>query len=148
MQWWAWLLLSFGLLASEMLAPGGLYLLFAGIAAGIVGLLSLADLAGPAWSQWLLFALLAGLSLTVLRSRLSPALLAVRFGDGLVGQQVEITTLIEPEGFGKASFRGSTWKVRNAGSRALEVGAHCRIDAVHGITLTVASAAGELGEIE
>ncbi len=147
MPWWAWLLLSFALLACEMLAPGGLYLLFAGIAAGIVGLLSLRDLAGPAWSQWLLFALLAALSLTVLRRRLAPALLAGRLGDQLVGELVEITTPIEPKGFGKASFRGSTWKVRNAGPRALEVGTHCHIDAVHGITLTVARAAGKQEEI-
>ena len=33
MPWWSWLILGFALLAGEMLATGGFYLLFAGIGA-------------------------------------------------------------------------------------------------------------------
>ncbi len=39
MDWWIWLVLGFALLGAEMLAPGGLYLLFAGVAALSVGVL-------------------------------------------------------------------------------------------------------------
>ncbi len=137
MPWWWWLILGFALLGGEMLAPGGLYLLFVGIGALIVGLLALANLAGPNWTQWLLFALLAGLSLVMLRSRLARSNLPGRTVGEIVGETVELTTEIQPDGVGQARFRGSVWKVHNAGPRALEMGARCRVDEVNGITLTI-----------
>ncbi len=120
-----------------MLSPGGFYLLFVGIGALIVGLLALANLAGPSWTQWLLFTLLTVLSLTLLRSRLARSILPASPGAEIVGETVELTTEIPPDGVGQALFRGSVWKVYNAGPRALEVGARCRVDEVNGITLTV-----------
>ena len=148
MPWWSWLILGFALLGAEMLAPGGLYLLFVGIGALIVGLLALANLAGPGWTQWLLFALLSVLSLTLLRSRLARSILPARPGAVIVGETVELTTAIQPDGVGQARFRGSVWKVRNAGPRALEVGARCRVDEVNGITLTVGKSSSVTEEIE
>ena len=139
MPWWSWLILGFALLGSEMLAPGGFYLLFVGIGALIVGLLALANLAGPSWTQWLLFTLLSVLSLTILRSRLARSILPSRTGAEIIGETVELTTAIQPDGVGQARFRGSVWRVHNAGPRALEVGARCRVDEVNGITLTVGS---------
>ncbi len=137
MPWWSWLILGFALLGGEMLSPGGFYLLFVGIGALIVGLLALANLAGPSWMQWLLFTLLSVLSLTMLRSRLARSLLPARQVAEIVGETVELTTAIQPDGIGQARFRGSVWKVRNAGPLPLEVGARCRVDEVKGITLTV-----------
>ncbi len=148
MPWWLWLILGFALLGGEMLAPGGFYLLFVGIGALIVGLLALANLAGPSWTQWLLFTLLSALSLTMLRSRLARSILPARPGAEIVGETVELTTAIQPDGVGQARFRGSVWKVRNAGSRALEVGARCRVDEVNGITLTVGKSSSAMEEIE
>ena len=139
MPWWSWLILGFALLGGEMLAPGGFYLLFVGIGALIVGLLTLANLAGPSWTQWLLFTLLSVLSLTILRSRLARSILPSRPGAEIIGETVELTTAIQPDGVGQARFRGSVWRVHNAGPRALEVGARCRVDEVNGITLTVGS---------
>ncbi len=46
MPWWLWLVLGLALLGGEMLAPGGLYLLFLGIGALIVGVMTLAGIAG------------------------------------------------------------------------------------------------------
>ena len=148
MPWWSWLILGFALLGGEMLAPGGLYLLFLGVGALIVGLLVLVNLAGPEWTQWLLFALLSVLSLTLLRSRLARSILPTKPGAEIIGETVELTTAIEPDGVGQASFRGSVWKVRNAGPHALEVGAHCRVDEVKGITLTVGRSSSVIEEIE
>ena len=148
MPWWSWLILGFALLAGEMLAPGGFYLLFAGIGALIVGLLVLANLAGPDWTQWLLFTLLTVLSLTLLRSRLARRILPASRGPEIVGETVELTTEIPPDGVGQARFRGSVWKVRNAGPRALEAGARCRVDEVKGITLTVGKSSSEIEEVE
>ncbi|MBW2414669.1 MAG: NfeD family protein [Deltaproteobacteria bacterium] len=137
MPWWSWLILGFALLAGEMLAPGGFYLLFVGLGALIVGLLTLANLAGPEWTQWLLFTAFTVLSLTLLRSRLVRSFLPASQGAAIVGETVELTTEIPADGVGQARFRGSVWKVRNAGPRALEAGARCRVDEVKGITLTV-----------
>ena len=148
MPWWSWLILGFALLAGEMLSPGGFYLLFVGVGALIVGLLALANLAGPDWMQWLLFALISVLSLTMLRSRLARSILPARLGRGIVGQTVELTTEIPPDGVGQARFRGSVWKVYNAGPRALEAGARCRVDEVNGITLTVGKPPSAMEEIE
>ncbi len=148
MPWWSWLILGFALLGGEMLAPGGLYLLFLGVGALIVGLLALANLAGPGWTQWLLFALLSVLSLTMLRSRLARSFLPARLGGEIVGRTVELSTALPPDGVGQAHFRGSVWKVRNAGPHALEVGARCRVDEVKGITLTVGRSSSVIEEIE
>jgi membrane protein implicated in regulation of membrane protease activity len=148
MPWWLWLILSFALLGGEILAPGGLYLLFLGVGALIVGLLTAGNLAGPAWTQWLLFTLLSVISLITLRSRLARRIGPGKLGGGIVGQMVELTTSIEPHGVGQARFRGSVWPVRNAGPGALEAGARCRVEEVTGITLTVGRASSVTEEIE
>ncbi len=148
MPWWSWLILGFALLGGEMLAPGGFYLLFLGIGALIVGLLAVANLAGPSWTQWLLFTLLSVLSLTLLRSRLARSLLAAKKVGEIVGETVELTTAIDADGVGQARFRGSVWKVHNAGPSALELGARCRVDEVNGITLTVGKSSSAIEGIE
>ncbi len=66
----------------------------------------------------------------------------------IVGETVELTTAIEPDGVGQARFRGSVWKVHNAGPRALELGARCRVDEVNGITLTVGKSSSAMEGIE
>ena len=148
MPWWAWMVLGFTLLAGELLAPGGLYLLFIGIGALIVGVLAAAGLAGPSWSQWLLFSLISVLSLTTLRGRLARSMRPGELDEAIVGETIELTTLIAPNGVGQGRFRGSVWKVHNAGSRELEAGTRCRVEEVRGITLTVGIAPDALGEID
>ena len=139
MPWWAWLVLGFVLLASELASPSGFYLLFAGIAAIIVGLLGLGELSGPAWAQWLLFTLISVLSVAALRSRLARSFnRADGTVDGsLVGQTVTLNDRIEAGGVGQGEHRGSVWTVQNLGSEALEAGARCTVDEVKGVTLLV-----------
>jgi membrane protein implicated in regulation of membrane protease activity len=137
MPWWAWLVLGFALLAGELLNPGGLYLLFVGIGALIVGILTLARLSGPEWVQWLLFAAISVASVLALRGRLARSFPPRKLDRALVGDTIELTTAIAPGGFGQGRLRGSVWQVHNAGSDDLDVGARCRIDDVDGITLRV-----------
>jgi membrane protein implicated in regulation of membrane protease activity len=137
MDWWIWLVLGIALLGAEMLAPGGLYLLFAGVAALFVGVLVLGNVVGSIATQWLLFALIAGASVFTLRGRLAASMSSRGLGDNVVGETIELTTTIEPDGVGKALLRGSTWNVHNAGSHPLDAGTRCRVDAVEGVTLTV-----------
>ncbi len=139
MPWWAWLVLGFVLLASELASPSGFYLLFAGIAAIIVGLLGLGELSGPAWAQWLLFTLISVLSVTLLRSRLARGFnrADAKVDDSLVGQTVTLRDRIEAGGVGQGEHRGSVWTVQNLGSQVLEAGARCTVDEVNGVTLVV-----------
>ncbi len=139
MAWWAWLVLGFVLLASELASPSGFYLLFAGIGAIIVGLLGLGELSGPAWAQWLLFTLISVLSVATLRSRMARSFnkADATVDDSLVGQTVTLTDRIEAGGVGQGEHRGSVWTVENLGSQALEAGARCTVDEVNGVTLVV-----------
>ena len=139
MPWWAWLVLGFVLLATELASPSGFYLLFAGIGAIIVGLLGLGELSGPPWTQWLLFTLISVLSVATLRSRLARSFnrADAMVDDSLVGQTVTLTDRIEAGGVGQGEHRGSVWTVQNLGSQALEAGARCTVDEVNGVTLVV-----------
>lgn len=149
MPWWAWLVLGFAMLAGEMLAPGGLYLLFVGLGAIAVGLLTLGGLSGPAWTQWLLFTGISVAALMTLRGRLARSASSEgQLDRGVVGETVVLKTAIEPGGAGKAELRGSVWQVENAGRETLQAGTRCRVEEVHGITLTVGGTSAELEEIQ
>ena len=69
MTWWLWLLLGLALSALE-LAAGGFYLIFLGMAALTIGLLGTIGLTGPAWEQWLAFAVVSVVLLVAFRRRL------------------------------------------------------------------------------
>jgi membrane protein implicated in regulation of membrane protease activity len=145
MAWWAWLILGLLLLAGELLTPGGLYLLFAGIGALVVGLLVLTGLGGPAWVQWVLFSVISVSSLWLLRGRLARnrAQSDIETIDSLVGQRIRISTPIEPGAVGRGEYRGSVWEVQNLGSEALDAGTLCRINRVDGVTISVGDSEGE-----
>ena len=57
--WWHWLALGLVLIALELAASGGFYIIFFGVAAIIVAGLSLLGAAGPIWTQLLLFSILS-----------------------------------------------------------------------------------------
>lgn len=59
MAWWHWLVVGLILVALELAASGGFYVIFFGIAAIVIGALRLFDVAGPAWFQFLLFSVLS-----------------------------------------------------------------------------------------
>ena len=68
MVWYHWLLLGVVLIALEMAASGGFYIIFFGVAAVIIALLSLAGLSGPLWFELLLFSVLSVASLLFFRN--------------------------------------------------------------------------------
>ena len=149
MPWWAWLIVGFAMLAAELLAPGGFYLLFVGLGAIAVGALTFLELSGPEWTQWLLFTAISVLSLTTLRRRLAAAGHgSSRLDRGVVGEIVVLKAAIAAGDVGQGEYRGSVWQVENAGGRTLESGTRCRVDEVNGITLLVGKTAAELEEID
>jgi membrane protein implicated in regulation of membrane protease activity len=120
-----------------MLSSGGFYLIFFGVAAMFIGLMTLIGLAGPPWLQWVVFAVL---SLVLLLAFRRPILkmLQVETGpvDSLVGEvAVVVDQPIVPGGVGRAELRGSTWAARNLHSAELSRGARCRVERVDGLMI-------------
>jgi membrane protein implicated in regulation of membrane protease activity len=141
MLWWYWFLLGLGFLGLETLTPGGFYFLFVGVAALIVGGLSLAGVAGPHWAQWALFSVLSVLLVAVARKPLLAQVQPKRGHDGrrpeLVGESATLLEELAPGALGKAELRGTTWNARNGGEVALTSGQRCRVERVEGLTLWV-----------
>lgn len=133
------MLLGLVLLLIELITPGGFYVFFFGAAAIVVGLLTSAGLAGPAWSQWLLFAVLSVAALLSFRRPLqrrignSPG----REIDSMVGETAIALVEIGTQRIGKAELRGSAWSARNTGDHIIVPGQRCRVERVEGLMLCV-----------
>ena len=136
MAWWLWLLVGVALSALELLSAGGFYLIFFGISALFIGLMSVFGLAGPLWMQWLVFTLLSVVLLLGFRRPIL-RMMNVETGpvDSLVGQVALTIDAIEPGAMGRAELRGSTWSARNLHSAELARGQRCRVERVDGLML-------------
>lgn len=139
MAWWLWFLVGLGLLILEMVTPGGLFALFFGAAALVVGCLTGLGLGGPPWAQWSMFSVFALVALALLRKRIRDRLAAKPPAavDSLVGQTAVMVTAVAPGAIGRAELRGTSWNVRNVGTVALEHGQRARVESVDGLTLNV-----------
>jgi inner membrane protein len=141
MLWWHWMLLGLVLLAVEMLIPGGLFALFFGLAALVIGVLVGVGGGGPSWLQWVLFSILSIVSLFFFRgpvlTRLKIRDQATPRIDTLVGEIVTLRDELPPGAVGKAEFRGTVWTVQNGAGNTLRSGQRCRVQRVDGLTLWV-----------
>ena len=138
MAWWLWAIVGIALLVLEMVTPGGLFALFFGVAALVVGALEALGVAGPAWLQWLLFAALSVVLVTVVRRRMRGAL-APKGGpvDTMVGETATLLDDLSPQGVGRVELRGSSWQARATAGTLLARGARCRVERVEGLTLWI-----------
>ena len=139
MTWWIWILIGLSLVFAEVVTPGGFYLLFFGIGGLAVGLLALANLAGPAWLQVLLFSGISVCALWLFREKLmqtfqGKAQLPV---DSFIGETAHVVGEIAVNGVGKVELRGTSWSARNAGAIPLSSGGRCVVEKVEGLTLVV-----------
>jgi membrane protein implicated in regulation of membrane protease activity len=141
MAWWLWFLVGLALLAFEMLTPGGLFAIFFGVAALVVGVLDRLGLAGPAWVQWILFSAVSIASLLFLRKPLLDWMHRREVKrpevDSLVGETAVVLEAVPERGVGKAELRGASWSARNVDEAALPVGKRCRVQRVDGLTLWI-----------
>ena len=138
MQWWHWLAVGLVLVALEMAASGGFYVIFFGIAALVIGGLHLADLAGPAWFQFLLFSILSIASLVLFRSPMMRWLKLDQPGpsvDSLVGEVATPLDYIVPGAVGRAELRGTVWSARNESPLAIIKGQRCRVVRIDGLMI-------------
>jgi inner membrane protein len=138
MTWWFWVVLGLVLGAIELATPGGFFVVFFAIGALAVGGLALAGIAGAAWVQWLLFPLIAIVTLRLFRQPLLGKLGMGGHGaemDSLVGEIAIASTDIAPGGHGRAELRGTGWSARNVDTATLAAGQRCRVVAVRGLML-------------
>jgi membrane protein implicated in regulation of membrane protease activity len=138
--WWHWLVLGLVLALAELATTGGFYLLFFGIGATLVGLLSAFHAAGPLWLQVLLFTVLSVASLVLFRSRLLDAMQIEPQSppiDNLVGEVGSVVDPLAPGAVGRVELRGTVWSARNDAAAALAAGMRCRVVGVEGLTLRV-----------
>jgi len=139
MDWWAWVLLGFVLLAGEMATPGGFYLIFFGLGALAVGVVELMGLVPPVWGQWLIFSVISVALLAWVRPRIVGHLHQGGVGpdDTVVGEWVRVETRVEPGELGRGELRGSPWTISNSGTVVLVPGDRCLVLRVEGLTLHV-----------
>ena len=141
MTWWLWAFLGLFLLGSEIVTPGGFYMLFFGIGALVVGALVGLGLIQSEWVSWLLFSVFSVASLVILRPPLRRLMTAGRGNgpsvDTMGGETAIVLDDLPPGATGKAECRGSTWNAHNAGDKPLLKGQRSLVDRVDGITLWI-----------
>lgn len=141
MTWWLWAFLGLFLLGSEIVTPGGFYMLFFGIGALVVGALVGLGMIHSEWMSWLLFSVFSVASLVILRPPLRRLMTADRGNvssvDTMGGETAIVLDDLPPGAVGKAECRGSTWNAHNAGDKPLLKGQRSLVDRVDGITLWI-----------
>ena len=139
MTWALWVIGGILLLGLELITPGGFFLFFFGLAGIIVGALVAVGLGGPTWLQWLVFALLAVLSLTLFRKKLLQ-MIGPKSGkkvDSLVGDLGTALEEIAPNSTAKAEVRGTAWSAKNVGTTPIAKGQRLEVQALDGLTVMV-----------
>jgi membrane protein implicated in regulation of membrane protease activity len=138
--WWHWLVLGLIVALAELATPGGFYLLFFGVGAMLVGVLSAFGAAGPIWMQVLLFTVLSVASLLLFRGRLLAAFQREPQSppiDTLVGEFGSAVDALLPGAIGRVELRGTVWSARNDAAATLPPGSRCRVVRVEGLLLHV-----------
>ena len=141
MIWWYWVVLGLLLAGLEVATPGGVFLLFFGIGALLVGGLAAVGLSGPAWLEWLLFTLFSVGALMFFRAPLLRLMEArtPRSGDidSLRGEVAVAMDGIPAGGLGRAQLRGTVWTARNLGADPITPGERCLVTSVDGLTISI-----------
>jgi membrane protein implicated in regulation of membrane protease activity len=139
MAWWLWIGVGLALTVAELATPSGFFIIFFGLAALTVGIVTGLDMAGGSAVQWLLFSVLSIAYVLVFRGRLQRkvSMPEARDVDSLIGVLAIVQERLLPGVVGKVEVRGSMWSARNASNVTLDAGQRARVATVDGLTLTV-----------
>ena len=140
MAWWHWIVVGLILIALEMAASGGFYVIFFGIAAIAIGLLHALDLAGPLWFQVLLFSVISVGSLVLFRRPFMRWMKLDMPGsdvDSMIGETAVPLEDIDAGAVGRAELRGTVWSARNRANAAVLKGQRCTVVAVDRLMIFV-----------
>jgi inner membrane protein len=136
MSWWSWVMVGVALLVLEIVTPGGLFALFFGASAILVGVLAAAGLTAG-WLQWALFAGLGVAFLLLLRRRLQGLIGKGPEVGGLVGELAVPREDLEPGATGSADLRGAPWTAVNEGPGPVRRGQRCRVTRADNLTIYI-----------
>jgi inner membrane protein len=139
-HWWHWLAIGLILVALEMAASGGFYVIFFGIAAIAIAALRLFDVADPLWLQFLRFSAISVGSLMLFRSPLLRWLRLDAPGsdvDSMVGETALPLEDIPAGAVGRAELRGTVWSARNTAAGTLARGQRCVVVRVDRLTIFI-----------
>jgi inner membrane protein len=141
MAWWGWCIFGTVLLGAELFAVDAqFYLVFAGLAAILVGLSGLVGIDLPDWAQWLSFAVLAIATMFTVRRQIYEKLMSKPSLGKIstdLDQRVVVSQELPPGKSCRIEYRGSGWTAVNVGERPIAAGGAARIDSIDGVTLNV-----------
>lgn len=139
MDWWWWLAGGVALVAVEVAAPTGFFVMFFGVGALMVGALAGAGIVTALSLQVLAFTILSVLSLLLFRGRLQRLAQAPPASnvDSLIGVAAIVQERLSPGLVGRVEVRGTMWAARNTSAVTLDPGQRARVSAVDGLTLAV-----------
>jgi inner membrane protein len=133
-----WLAGGLILLVVEMVTPSGFFVMFFGLGALTVGVLSRLGLAGAPWTQWLIFTVTSVTYVLLLRGRLQSRIQQPTGGvDTMIGEQAIPRERIPPGEVGRVELRGTVWNARNETPNPLEPGQRTRVTRVEGLLVIV-----------
>jgi membrane protein implicated in regulation of membrane protease activity len=138
MTWWGWCILGLVLFGVELFAVDAqFYLIFAGVAAVLVGLLGLTGIDLPVWAQWTSFAVLAIVTMFTVRKQIYLKLMSKPMGNVStdIDREIVLKQDLAPGKSCRIEYRGSGWTAVNIGENAIAAGSMARIDSIDGLTL-------------
>lgn len=139
MEWWIWLALGLVLMVIELATPSGFFVMFFGLGALTVGVLTRLGVGGPPWMEWLLFTVFSVVYVLLFRGRLQQRVQHPENDniDTLVGELALPRERIPPAGVGRVELRGTIWNARNDSTVPLEPGRRSRVTRVDGLVVSV-----------
>ena len=140
MAWWSWCILGVVLFAVELFAVDAqFFLIFAGVAALVVGVTGLVGIDLPQWAQWFAFAVLAVAAMFTLRKQIYLKLMSKPTPPVStdVDQHVVLAQELAPGKSCRIEYRGTGWTAVNVGDRPIAAGDTARIASIDGLTLNV-----------
>ncbi len=139
MSWWGWLIVGIVLAGAELAADAAFYLVFAGAAAIVLGLVGLAGLGLPVWAQWLAFAVLAVASMVLFRQKLYDRLRGdpPAFEHPALGAMVHVGEEVGPGRRTRVPLQGTEWTAVNVGAASIPRGSDAIVVDIDGVALHI-----------
>ena len=140
LSWWVWLVAGLILFIMEAMSAGGLFLLFFGAGAVLIGLLDLSGIHLSFVVQGLIFVVFSVVPLLLFRKPLLARFqhhMPIGKVDSLVGETAKALHDIPANGIGSAELRGASWTARNLSDAVIPQSGRCRVERVDGLTLHV-----------
>lgn len=137
MEWWLWIVCGLFLIVLELITPG-VFFLFFGAAALIVGLWELTLNGLGLAAQLAVFSLLSIVTLLAFRGPIVRRLRSKHPKvDAIIGEVAVAQGVIPADGHGRVELRGTVWSAHNSGTKPIENGERCKVVGIDGITLHV-----------